>query len=257
MSRNENFNRFYSPAFGPRWQSLIRALQDPARHCALMNRYLDQRSALDLIQAMNQAEISEIPNLGQMREFIANEGKQKENSADTTEGENNNKNEIKLTAQNQVLLDEKQQSLVSVYGGPRPPQTTSGTTGQGGPTNNVLDLPQDFFSSTSSTKSFPPPPCCPYTKLLAYYPLDAASVLPVLALDVQPDDSVLDMCAAPGGKSLCVLMHLSEKGSLTCNDVSPSRRQRLTRVIHAYLPKHRRDQVTITGQGHDECSDER
>lgn len=34
--------------------------------------------------------------------------------------------------------------------------------------------------------------------------MDAASVLPVIALDVRPNDRVLDICAAPGGKSLTI-----------------------------------------------------
>ena len=38
-----------------------------------------------------------------------------------------------------------------------------------------------------------------------YYCMDAASLLPVIALDVQRGDAVLDMCAAPGGKSLVIL----------------------------------------------------
>ena len=38
-----------------------------------------------------------------------------------------------------------------------------------------------------------------------YYCMDAASLLPVLVLDVQRGDAVLDMCAAPGGKSLVIL----------------------------------------------------
>lgn len=41
--------------------------------------------------------------------------------------------------------------------------------------------------------------------LLSYYLLDAASVLPVLALGVQPGDAVLDLCAGPGGKTLAIL----------------------------------------------------
>ena len=38
--------------------------------------------------------------------------------------------------------------------------------------------------------------------------MDAASLLPVLALDLTPKCSVLDMCAAPGGKSIAMLQTL-------------------------------------------------
>lgn len=41
--------------------------------------------------------------------------------------------------------------------------------------------------------------------LLGYYLMDAASVLPCLALNVQQDHNVLDLCAAPGGKTLTLL----------------------------------------------------
>lgn len=41
--------------------------------------------------------------------------------------------------------------------------------------------------------------------LLGYYLMDAASLLPCLALDVQEGHSVLDLCAAPGGKTLALL----------------------------------------------------
>lgn len=41
--------------------------------------------------------------------------------------------------------------------------------------------------------------------LMDYYLMDAASLLPVLALGLQPGDTVLDLCAAPGGKTLALL----------------------------------------------------
>lgn len=41
-----------------------------------------------------------------------------------------------------------------------------------------------------------------------YYLMDAASLMPVLALGLVPGDTVLDMCAGPGGKSLISLQTL-------------------------------------------------
>ncbi|KAL0966681.1 hypothetical protein UPYG_G00298350 [Umbra pygmaea] len=55
--------------------------------------------------------------------------------------------------------------------------------------------------------------------LLGYYLMDAASILPVLALDVQEGQSVLDLCAAPGGKAL-VLLQTQAIRFLHLNDIS-------------------------------------
>lgn len=41
--------------------------------------------------------------------------------------------------------------------------------------------------------------------MTSWWLLDGASVIPVLALDLKPSDHVMDMCAAPGGKSLMIL----------------------------------------------------
>nr|XP_046264669.1 5-methylcytosine rRNA methyltransferase NSUN4 [Scatophagus argus] len=72
--------------------------------------------------------------------------------------------------------------------------------------------------------------------LLGYYLMDAASVLPCLALNVQEDHSVLDLCAAPGGKTLTILQTQS-LGFLCANDTSVSRSSRLRKVLHSYVPK--------------------
>jgi predicted rRNA methylase YqxC with S4 and FtsJ domains len=40
---------------------------------------------------------------------------------------------------------------------------------------------------------------------LGYYLFDASSILPVVALDLQKNDVVADVCAAPGGKTLGIL----------------------------------------------------
>ncbi|KAM6948156.1 5-cytosine rRNA methyltransferase NSUN4 [Aplochiton taeniatus] len=72
--------------------------------------------------------------------------------------------------------------------------------------------------------------------LLGYYLMDAASILPVLALDVQEGHAVLDLCAAPGGKALAMLQNPNIR-YLCVNDVSVSRSIRLQRVLQSYVPK--------------------
>lgn len=58
--------------------------------------------------------------------------------------------------------------------------------------------------------------------------------MPVLALDMQPGDVVLDMCAAPGGKSLSILQTLMPR-TIVANDVSSSRVKKIHNVINQYV----------------------
>ena len=92
-----------------------------------------------------------------------------------------------------------------------------------------------------------------------YYLLDAASLLPVQALQLQPGDSVCDMCAAPGGKSVAILQSLNlAKGksssgisaapSLVCNEPSNERRQRLQTVVLDFLPPELQGCVRVMGR---------
>lgn len=90
------------------------------------------------------------------------------------------------------------------------------------------------------------------------YVMDPASVIVALSLEVQEDDQVLDLCAAPGGKSLILAetmflkhqaSHLDEaiQGSLICNEYSESRRERLLRVVQDYIPREHRLFLTVKG----------
>ena len=59
-----------------------------------------------------------------------------------------------------------------------------------------------------------------------------ASQLPVLALDPQPGETILDMSAAPGSKATQIAALMNNSGRLVLNDPSPGRNTILTRHSH-------------------------
>lgn len=83
--------------------------------------------------------------------------------------------------------------------------------------------------------------------LTAPYFLDPASAEAAAALGVEPGDRVLDLCAAPGGKSLILAQSLQGQGELVVNDRSPSRRERLKKVIADHLPPETAARVSVCG----------
>lgn len=102
-------------------------------------------------------------------------------------------------------------------------------------------LPQDAILSETlegcwEAPSFPAPPADQNGKL-AYYLLDGASVWVSQAFRQQgPADRWLDMCAAPGGKSLQLASTLRPGQQLTTNDMSRKRFQRLQNVFQSHTP---------------------
>lgn len=83
-------------------------------------------------------------------------------------------------------------------------------------------------------------------QLTSEYYLDRASIEAASHLPVKAGDSVLDMCAAPGGKSLVLALKLKGTGSLKCNDRSSARRSRLHKVIKECLPLEYSQNIQIT-----------
>jgi 5-methylcytosine rRNA methyltransferase NSUN4 len=103
--------------------------------------------------------------------------------------------------------------------------------------------------------------------LLPVYRMDPASIVAARALGVEPGQDVLDMCAAPGGKSLILAEDLfvtsgaTEElsgggesspppsiGRLVLNELSPKRRHRMMSVIKRYVPKEIRSRIDIRGE---------
>lgn len=63
----------------------------------------------------------------------------------------------------------------------------------------------------------------PYYAAGLYYLQEPSAMLPADRLPVDPGDLVLDLCAAPGGKSTALLAKLNGTGMLLANDISASR----------------------------------
>ena len=68
----------------------------------------------------------------------------------------------------------------------------------------------------------------PYHHAGMIYIQEPAAMVPVESVEVNPDWRVLDLCAAPGGKSSQIKNKLGEKGVLVSNEIVPSRCKILT-----------------------------
>lgn len=82
--------------------------------------------------------------------------------------------------------------------------------------------------------------------LLQPYFLDEASIAVAKLLPLKEGDNILDMCAAPGGKTLVIASHMSNTSTLCSNDRSKDRKIRLDKVIEDHLPKEIKERVTTT-----------
>ncbi len=68
----------------------------------------------------------------------------------------------------------------------------------------------------------------PYHHAGLIYVQEPAAMAPAECIDIEPDWCVLDMCAAPGGKSTQLKNKLGERGVLVSNEIIPSRCKILT-----------------------------
>lgn len=71
----------------------------------------------------------------------------------------------------------------------------------------------------------------PYHEAGVYYIQEASAMLPAAYLDAQPGEIILDLCAAPGGKSTQIAADMQGKGLLICNEIHPARARILSENI--------------------------
>ncbi len=71
----------------------------------------------------------------------------------------------------------------------------------------------------------------PYYHAGLYYLQEPSAMAPAAVLPIQPGDRVLDLCAAPGGKSTELGARLQGQGLLVSNDISASRAKALLKNL--------------------------
>ena len=81
------------------------------------------------------------------------------------------------------------------------------------------------------------------------YFLDSASVLAALCLPLENATKILDLCAAPGGKTLVLASRMPDDANLSSNERSPERKHRLSVVVQTCLPPSISERVKTS------CSD--
>lgn len=213
------FHSQYASVWGEeRWHnSLYPALAKPTRYAALVNQYVPSSDVDKILSAGLEGELRRI----QFPDLPSDGG------SDMT------------TRQSIVALEHVSSA---------PPEPTGESEAREADTMEKPTKQDDNFL-------FPPPqavptPSNPGKDLQSHWNLDAASALCANMLDVQPNDRVLDLCAAPGGKSVTlaqlIFPHLhagaaaaapSRQGCLHSNEIDHARNKRLASNLRAYLPE--------------------
>lgn len=71
----------------------------------------------------------------------------------------------------------------------------------------------------------------PFHEAGVYYIQEPSAMTPVSYLDAKPNEKILDLCAAPGGKSTQIASYMDNEGILVCNEIHPARAKILSENV--------------------------
>jgi len=86
-------------------------------------------------------------------------------------------------------------------------------------------VPAEWASDTLvyELQSFPPLATLPSFTQGLFYIQDPSTLLAIVELDPQPGETILDYCAAPGGKTACIAERMKNEGKIIAHDMAPDR----------------------------------
>lgn len=71
----------------------------------------------------------------------------------------------------------------------------------------------------------------PFHEAGVYYIQEPSAMAPAVYLEAKPGERVLDLCAAPGGKTTQIASYMQNEGILVCNEIHPARAKILSENV--------------------------
>lgn len=141
----------------------------------------------------------------------------------------------RLTPEELVTLMDQNNLPPSPYARVNSLRTDAAALRQHWATEGVVAEERTFPWATGETlfelKSHPSLATLPSFQRGDFYIQDPSTVMAVTLLDPQPGESVLDTCAAPGGKTTLIAARLGNRGTVRAEDTSAGRRALLTENV--------------------------
>ena len=210
-----------------KWKSIRLALQSPQKYSALINNWevdkelvcsqLRTKGAREMRKFVTEAKCDEIPGLHE-NEIISDEDEAEPADQSDSDYIPATRLESKFDMENKGVSWEVEESFDPIIS----------KDSNFDLLNSIGDI-QLYLYPPGKVREFKP--AAQKNGKMEYYIMNATSILPVLALELKDGDEVLDACAAPGGKSVAMLMTGRELEHLQVNDVSGSRLVRLRRMF--------------------------
>ncbi|XP_022057263.1 tRNA (cytosine(34)-C(5))-methyltransferase, mitochondrial [Acanthochromis polyacanthus] len=227
------FDQQYSEELGDLWPSARRVLLDPQswQYGVMLNRF---SAVTDITQILQFQGFSTLLPQMDISPLLCN-------GPSTVSSSKYHKGKDTLLSSDYISKCPPDDSLPQ-------PDSTSHMLGQDPQSEPSLSLPCPSLQCYihPSPLRFPSQAHRP-GQLKQYYLLNAASLLPVLALQVRDGEKVLDLCSAPGGKALA-MMQSATPALLCCNEPDPHRRDWLAKTLESFLPHSLNSRVIVSAQ---------